>query len=77
MQFMAKTSPVHGQTDLRMSSQEESKTTMMIVLIVAIFVDIFDEMGIGDDNIVQGVLFNWSRPKSFELKLHIFSMTHL
>ena len=49
----------------------------MIVLIVAIFVDIFDEMGIGDDNIVQGVLFNWSRPKSFELKLHIWSMTHL
>ena len=30
-----------------------------------------------DDDIVQGVLFNWSSPKSFELKLHIWSMTHL
>ena len=69
---MAKTRPVHSQRDLR-----QNQTTMMIVLIVAIFVDIFDEMGIGDDDIVQGVLFNWSRPKSFELKLHIFSMTHL
>ena len=53
MQFMAKTRPVHSQRDLR-----QNQTTMMIVLIVAIFVDIFDEMGIGNDDIVQDVLFN-------------------